>query len=218
MRSYFDEQLTRLHNNLIEMGALVEHAIAEATRALKERDVDVAREIMENDSIIDEKEREIESLCLKLILSQQPVAKDLRQISAALKMITDIERIGDHAADISELCVYLDGQEFIKKLEHIPQMAEASIKMVTDSIDAFVRKDLDLAQSVIDYDDVADELYITIKKDLIELIHEDIDAGEQAFDLMQIAKYYERIGDHAVNIAEWVIFSITGRHKSKQAL
>lgn len=218
MRSRFDEKLAQLNNNLIEMGALVEHAIAKATKALQERDADTARKIMDDDAIIDEKEKEIESLCLKLILNQQPVARDLRQISTALKMITDMERIGDHAADISELCVYLDGQELIKKLEHIPQMAEAAIKMVTDGIDAFVNKDLALAQSVIDYDDVVDALYMAIKKDLIELVHKDVGAGEQAFDLLQIAKYYERIGDHAANIAEWVIFSITGKHKDTQVL
>jgi len=218
MRSRFDEQLTGLNNNLIEMGALIEHAIGSATKALQERDVAAAKKIMADDGIIDEKEKEIESLCLKLLLHQQPVARDLRQISTALKMITDMERIGDQAADISELCVYLNGQEFIKRLEHIPQMAEATIKMVTDSIDAFVNKDLELAQSVIGYDDVVDALYVSIKQDLIGLIHEDADAGEQAFDLLQIAKYYERIGDHAENIAEWVIFSITGKHRNKQVL
>lgn len=218
MRSRFDEKLTQLNNSLIEMGALVEYAIAKATEALKARDIDTARKIIEDDRIIDEKEKDIESLCLKLILNQQPVARDLRQISTALKMITDMERIGDQAADISELCVYLDGQEFIKRMEHIPKMAEATIMMVSKSIDAFVNKDLELAQSVIDYDDVVDDLYLAIKKDLIELVHEDESKGEQAFDLMQIAKYYERIGDHAVNIAEWVIFSITGKHKDTQVL
>lgn len=218
MRSRFDEKLAQLNNNLIEMGALVEHAIAKATTALRERDAAAAREIIADDSIIDAKEKEIESLCLKLILNQQPVARDLRQISTALKMITDMERIGDHAADISELCVYLDGQEYIKKLEHIPQMAEAAVKMVTDGIDAFVNKDLELARAVIGRDDVVDDLYVTVKRDLIELVHEDVSTGEQAFDLLQIAKYYERIGDHAVNIAEWVIFSITGKHKDKQVL
>ena len=216
MRSRFDEQLTLLNNSLIEMGALVERAIAKATKALVSHDADSARNIIDGDEIIDEKEKEIESQCLKLILSQQPVARDLRQISTVLKMITDMERIGDHAADISELCIYLATEEYIKKLEHLPQMAEATIKMVTDSIDAFVKKDLELAQAVIDYDDVVDDLYFTIKQDLIELVHEDVQNGEQAFDLLQIAKYYERIGDHAVNIAEWVIFSITGKHKNRQ--
>ena len=218
MRSRFDEQLIQLNNSLIEMGALIERAIANATKALITQDADTAKSIIGGDTVIDEKEKEIESLCLKLILNQQPVARDLRQISTALKMITDMERIGDQAADISELCIFLATQEYIKKLEHIPQMAEATIKMVTDSIDAFVKKDLELAQAVIDYDDVVDELYVTVKKDLIELVHVDVKNGEQAFDLLQIAKYYERIGDHAVNIAEWVIFSITGKHKDKQVL
>jgi len=218
MRSRFDEQLTQLNHSLIEMGALVERAIARATKALISQDADTARSIIDGDAIMDEKEKEIESLCLKLILNQQPVAKDLRQISTALKMITDMERIGDQAADISELCIFLATQEYIKKLDHIPQMANATMKMVTDSIDAFVKKDLELAQAVIDYDDVVDDLYVTVKRDLIELVHADVKNGEQAFDLLQIAKYYERIGDHAVNIAEWVIFSITGKHKDKQVL
>ena len=200
------------------MGALVERDIAGATKALVSQDADMAKSIITGAYAIDDKEKEIESLCLKLILNQQPVARDLRQISTALKMITDMERIGDQAADISELCVYLSAQEYIKKLEHIPQMAEATIKMVTESIDAFVKKDLELAQNVIDYDDVVDDLYVTVKRDLIDLVHEDVSNGEQAFDLLQIAKYYERIGDHAVNIAEWVIFSITGKHQDKQVL
>jgi phosphate transport system regulatory protein PhoU len=213
MRSRFDEQLTELNNKLIEMGALIENAIAQATKALVEQNTELAKKIMNNDCVIDDKEGEIESLCLKLLLNQQPVAKDLRLISAALKMITDMERIGDQAADISEICVYLASEPYIKKLEHIPQMADATIKMVTDSIDAFVKKDMELAQSVIAFDDVVDDMYVTVKKDLIELVHKDVKNGEQAFDLLQIAKYYERIGDHAVNIAEWVIFSMTGRHK-----
>ena len=212
MRSRFDEQLSALHNNLIEMGAMIEQAITKATKALLEQNVALADEVKSFDSIIDEKEKEIETQCLKLLLSQQPVARDLRQISAALKMITDMERIGDQAADISEICVFLAGQQYIKELEHIPQMAKATIKMVTDSIDAYVKSNLVLAREVIGYDNVVDNLFATIKKDLIALIHKDVQNGEQAFDLLQIAKYYERIGDHAVNIAEWVIFSITGQH------
>ncbi len=218
MRSRFDEQLMELNNNLIEMGALIERAISRATVALLNQDAETAMRIIEGDPEIDDKEKEIESLCLKLLLNQQPVAKDLRLISTALKMITDMERIGDQAADISELCVYLSGLAYIKQLEHIPQMAEAIIKMVKDAIDAFVKKDLALAESVIDYDDVVDDLYVAVKNDLIGLVHDDVKNGEQAFDLLQIAKYYERIGDHAVNIAEWVIFSITGKHKNKQVL
>ncbi|MEL7624675.1 MAG: phosphate signaling complex protein PhoU [Clostridiales bacterium] len=218
MRSRFDESLLLLNNSLIEMGGLVEGAIYKATQALLEQDASSARNIIEGDSIIDEKEKDIESQCLKLLLHQQPVARDLRQISTALKIITDMERIGDQAADISELCIYLAEQQYIKKLEHIPQMAGETIKMVTWAIDAFVKKDQALAETVIAHDDVVDSLYVTVKRDLIDLVHEDVKTGEQAFDLMQIAKYYERIGDHAVNIAEWVIFSITGKHKDKQVL
>ena len=218
MRNRFDEQLIILNNSLIEMGALVERAIELATKSLIDQDVQTAKEIIDGDVVIDEKEKEIESLCLKLILNQQPVARDLRQISTALKMITDMERIGDQAADISELCIYLSSQEYIKKLEHIPLMAEATMRMVTDSIDAYVEKDLELARRVIEDDDIVDDLYVLVKNDLIELIHKDVDSGEQAFDLLQIAKYYERIGDHAVNIAEWVVFSITGMHKDTQIL
>jgi phosphate transport system protein len=218
MRSRFDEQLSVLNNNLIEMGALIEHAISETTKAVEEQDVAAARRVIDGDDMIDDKEKEIESLCLKLLLNQQPVARDLRQVSTALKMITDMERIADQAADISEICIYLAGQEYIKRMEHIPQMAAATIKMVTNSIDAFVKKDLALAQSVISYDDVVDNLFDSVKRDLIQLIHEDVQNGEQAIDLLQIAKYLERIGDHAVNIAEWVIFSITGKHKNKQVL
>jgi phosphate transport system protein len=218
MRSRFDEQLSLLNNSLIEMGALIEHAIAKAAKALEKQDVESARKVIESDDLVDDKEKEIESLCLKLLLNQQPVARDLRQVSTALKMITDMERIGDQAADISERCVYLAEQEYIIKLDHIPQMAAATIRMVTDSIDAFVKKDSNLAQSVIAYDDVVDNLFDVVKKDLIQLIHADVQNGEQAIDLLQIAKYFERIGDHAVNIAEWVIFSITGKHKDTQVL
>lgn len=215
MRSRFDEQLIELNKSLIEMGALIEEAIAQATSALINHDIETAKKVMGSDDIINEKEKEIEASCLKLLLSQQPVARDLRQISTALKMITDMERIGDQAADISEICFSLVHQEYIKELDHIPKMANATIKMVSNCIEAFVKKDLELAKSVITHDDIVDELFVKIKKDLILLVHQDADYGEQAFDLMQIAKYYERIGDHAVNIAEWVIFSITGKHVEK---
>ncbi len=218
MRTRFDEQLTQLNNSLIEMGALIENAIANATKALESQDAAAAKSIMERDTVIDDKEKDIEGQCLKLLLSQQPVARDLRLISTALKMITDMERIGDHAADISEICLYLAGQEYISRLDFIPQMALAAIKMVSDSIDAYVKKDMAMAEEVIRHDDVIDELYLKIRSDLIRLVHEDVKNGEQAFDLIQIAKYYERIGDHAVNIAEWVIFSITGQHKNKKII
>jgi len=216
MRSQYDKQLSELSNMLIEMGALIESAIGKATKALVEHDIETAKIIVAGDERVDEQEKAIESLCLKLLLNQQPVARDLRFISSALKMITDMERIGDQAADISEITIYLANQIYIKELIHIPQMAEATMKMVTDSINAFVWKDLELALNVIAYDDVVDDLYLEVRKELIQLVHEDASKGEQAFDLMQIAKYFERIGDHATNIAEWVIFSITGKHDYKQ--
>jgi phosphate transport system protein len=218
MRSRYDEQLSQLNEDLIVMGAMIEGAINKAVRALEEQDVEAAKEVIRSDGEIDEKEREIESLCLKLILIEQPVASDLRQVSAALKMITDMERVGDHAADISELCVYLEGREPLTNWTHMRDMAVTATGMLTGAIDAYVKRDLDLAQSVIMRDDVVDDLFDAVKRDLIRLIREDASNGEQAIDLLQIAKYLERIGDHAVNIAEWVIFSITGMHKDTQVL
>jgi len=212
MRNKFDGQLAKLHDMLIEMGAMIEKNITYAIHALVQQDEAMAKQAIAFDAEIDQKEKEIEAACLRLLLQQQPVAKDLRIISAALKMITDMERIGDQAADISEITLFLIGETFIKKLEHIPKMASATSKMVTESIEAYVKMDLELAKQVIDYDDVVDDLFITVKNDLINLIHQDASYGSQALDLLMIAKYFERIGDHATNIAEWVVFSITGKH------
>ena len=205
MRNRFDRQLSTLNDELIEMGSMIEKSIETAIKALVNQDVDLARHAIEADEEIDRQERIIEDLCLKLLLQQQPVAKDLRLISSALKMITDMERIGDHASDISEITIALADQPYIKKLEHIQQMA---------SIEAFVDKDLEKANEVIKRDDVVDDLFDKVKKELIQMIHENADKGEQAADLLMVAKYMERIGDHATNISEWVIFSITGEHKS----
>lgn len=213
MRSRFDEQLEQLNNELLEMGALIEHAIESASQALINQDVESAKKAIEFDREVDQKEKDIESLCLRLLLQQQPVARDLRQISAALKMITDMERIGDQASDISEIVIYLSGTPYIKKLEHLPLMADAAIKMVKGSIDAYVTKDLELIKKIIDMDDIIDDLFVVVKNELIERIHEKVENGEQAIDLLMVAKYFERIGDHAQNIAEWVEFSITGKHK-----
>jgi len=212
MRSKFDEELAQLNDMLIEMGALVEKSIKRATHAILDNDKKMAKKAIAADRDIDGLEKEIETLCLRLLLRQQPVARDLRLISAALKMITDMERIGDQAADISEIAKFLIGKKYIINIENIPKMAEATSKMVTDSIDAFVKRDLDLAQAVIEYDDVVDDLFDAVKKDVIELIQQDQANGEQAIDFIMIAKYFERIGDHAANIAEWVVFSITGKH------
>ncbi|MDR0984456.1 MAG: phosphate signaling complex protein PhoU [Ruminococcus sp.] len=216
MKNRFDEQLNELNKNLIIMGGLIECAIAKATKALIDGDISLANEIMENDTIIDDKEKEIEAMCLKLLLIHQPVARDLRQISTALKMLTDLERIGDQAADISELCEYIN--DTMRQSDYIREMAKAVINMVTFSIDSFVRKDLSLAKSVINQDDTVDNLFMKIKNDLLLQVRENPEVGESAFDMLQVAKYYERIGDHAENIAEWVIFSITGIHKNKQLL
>ena len=212
MRNRFDNQLAEMNNELISMGALCENAIASAVKALLEGDIKLAAAAIRIDQEIDRKEREIESMCLKLLLQQQPVARDLRQISAALKMITDMERIGDQASDIAEIVTCLSG--VCGHNTHIDQMAQATIKMVTNSLDAFVRRDLTLAWSVIEYDDVVDRLFDECKSDLIAEIAQNPEDGERVLDVLMIAKYLERIGDHATNIAEWVEFSITGSHKS----
>jgi len=211
MRSHFDEQLALLNNELIAMGSLCEEAIALTAKSLSEGNVKLAKEVNALENEIDHKERDIESLCLKLILQQQPVAHDLRQISAALKMITDMERIGDQAEDIAEIINFLNGRI---PSENIPiyKMEQATIKMVTDSVDAYVKKDIELAKSVIKYDDIVDECFGKVKNQLIGVISENPGDGEYTLDLLMIAKYFERIGDHAVNIAEWVMFSILGHH------
>lgn len=213
VRNRFDEQLHALNHELLEMGALIEHAIRSATDALVKQDVEAALQAIAADKEVDQAERDIESLCLKLLLQQQPVARDLRLISSALKMITDMERIGDQASDIAELVIYLSKEPYIKELTHLPQMAEDAIRMVTGALDAYVRKDVALAQEVMRMDDAIDALFVTVKDELIALIRNDAAAGSQAIDLLMIAKYYERIGDHAQNIAEWVEYALTGRHK-----
>ncbi len=212
MRNRFDRQLCQLNDELIEMGGMIEKAIEDTIKALVTQDVELADKVIRMDDDIDSQEREIENLCLKLLLQQQPVARDLRQISSALKMITDMERIGDHATDIAEITIELHEQPYIKKLDHIQQMAKETMVMLVESIEAFVNKDIDKARKVIARDDVVDDLFVSVKKELIDMIHEDVDYGAQAADLLMVAKYMERIGDHATNISEWVIFSITGSH------
>ena len=212
MRNRFDNQLAEMNNELISMGALCENAIASAVKALLEGDIKLAAAAIRIDQEIDRKEREIESLCLKLLLQQQPVAKDLRQISAALKMITDMERIGDQAEDIAEIITFLGGRG-AENSNLLREMARSTIKMVTESVDAYVKHDTALADQVIAEDDTVDDYFARVKKDLIKRIAQDPDDGEFALDLLMIAKYFERIGDHATNIAEWVIFSVTGEHK-----
>ena len=216
MRNRFDRELIHLNDELIEMGSLIEKAIEKAISALVNQDAELARETIMMDEEIDDKEREIEHLCLKLLLQQQPVAKDLRVISSALKMITDMERIGDQASDISEITLQLADKKYIKELETIQNMAKEASVMLVKSIEAFVNKDVVLAGEVIGKDDVVHDLFMKVKNELIELISRNTDNGEQATDFLMIAKYLERSGDHATNIAEWVIFSITGEHKSEK--
>ncbi|MBQ6945259.1 MAG: phosphate signaling complex protein PhoU [Ruminococcus sp.] len=213
MRSRFDEQLNTLNTEMIEMGAMCEEAIALASKALTTGDVSLAESVSELSADIDQKERDIESRCMKLLLQQQPVARDLRQISAALKMITDMERIGDQAEDIAEIITYLEGRT-AEETVHIRDMAAETISMVTDSVDAYVKNDIVLAKAVIAHDDKVDEYFDKVKCRLIKMIAETPENGEYALDLLMIAKYFERIGDHATNIAEWVIFSVTGEHKN----
>lgn len=218
MRNRFDRQLQILDEQLTHMGELCEVAIANATKALREGDAKQARAVMAADEEIDQMEKDIERLCLKLLLQQQPVAKDLRRISAALKMITDMERIGDHASDISEMTILMADAAYETgdpiNLDLIKEMAKETTDMVIKSVDAFVQKDMDMAHWVIKEDDVVDDLFNQFKQQLIKKINENVKNGEQATDMLMVAKYFERIGDHATNIAEWVIYSITGQHEN----
>ena len=212
MRVKFEAQLERLNVELITMGALCEEVISGAAKALLDGDSGLRETVLAAERDINQKERDIESLCMKLLLQQQPVARDLRQISAALKMITDMERIGDQAEDISEIVTFLRG----RTAEHddiLCQMARATISMVTESVDAYIKHDTIKAEAVLAADDTVDAYFEQVKHALIGRIAADPADGEYALDLLMIAKYFERIGDHATNIAEWVIFSITGRHK-----
>ena len=218
MRNRFDRQLLELNNELIQMGSLIEQAIEMGISALVKQDVEKAEQAIKFDVEVDEQEKTIEALCMKLLLQQQPVAKDLRLISAALKMITDMERIGDHAADISEMTILMADSDYEKSainMEVIKEMAKETTDMVIKSVDAFVNKDLELARWVINRDDVVDDLFDSFRKELIQKINENVKNGEMATDMLMVAKYFERIGDHATNIADWVIYSITGKHEDE---
>ena len=211
MRNRFDEQLNNLNNELITMGALCEDAISSAVKLLVDNNLKMKETVYETDKQIDQKERDIETLCMKLLMQQQPVASDLRTISSALKMISDMERIGDQASDIAEIAEYANGCG-MQSETHIADMARATIQMVTDSIDSFVKKDVALAHTVIEHDNIVDDLFDKVKGELITAIENKAANAEALIDLLMIAKYFERIGDHAENIAEWVIYSITGKH------
>ena len=216
MRNKFDMQLELLSEQLIHMGELCETAINKATTALQQGSMEQAKEVIAADEEIDQMEKDIERLCLKLLLQQQPVARDLRQISAALKMITDMERIGDQTSDIAEIIISEKKSE-ASDIPKIGQMSEAAAKMVRDSVRAYVNKDLELSRQVMAADDEVDLLFEANKKELVEFIAQNKgDQGKEAFDLIMVAKYLERIADHATNIAEWVEFSLTGIHKDSK--
>ena len=215
MRSKFDEQLEALHIELIKMGCLCETAIANASKALANPDESIIRTISEIENDIDHKERDIEGLCMRLILQQQPVATDLRLVSAAMKMVSDMERIGDQASDIAEITKYVNSDPAYSDI-NMADMASATVKMVTESITSFVKSDLERARNVIRSDDVIDSMFSDIKARLIKYIQSNPEKSEHCLDLLMIAKYFERIGDHAANIAEWVEFSITGKYKGEK--
>ena len=209
MRDKYQEELEKLNANILKMGKMIEIAIESTVIALMGRDIQAASTVSENDEAIDNMEREIEALCMKLLLQQQPVATDLRVITAALKMVTDMERIGDHAADIAELVLQIPDCKY-NKMDTITEISTQIIKMIHDSVDSFIQRNYDKAQIVIAQDDIVDNLYHEIKSDLIQKIKK-TDDGEQILDYLLIARYFERIGDHATNIAKWVVFAITGK-------
>lgn len=215
MRDFFQEQLNELNRELTRMGAACEEIIALASHALTDWDEELVRKVSTIGSQIDESERTIESICLKLLLRQQPVARDLRQISAAMKMITDMERIGDQAEDIVEIVPYMTAHPD-EKFPKIREMAKAAQAMVTEAVDAYVKQDLNMARKVMAHDDVVDSYFSQVKSGIIDIIAAEPAEGEYALDLLMIAKYFERIGDHCTNIAEWVEFSVTGIHEDCQ--
>ena len=213
IRKVFEEELAELKTELVEMCYLTEQMIGDAITALVNRDRELGKSIGDMDKRVDEYERAIEKKCMRILLKQQPVAKDFRVVSTALKMITDIERFGDQAADIGDLVSTMPGETYIKKLTHITAMGDLALKMVRDSVNSFINNDEPLADEVIRLDDEMDELFLTVKNELIELIKVDANNGDQAIELMMVAKYLERIGDHAVNVAEWTKYNETGVHQ-----
>lgn len=210
MRQVFQDQMKELEIEMISTGGLLEQAIDAAVKALTEENFEKIQEVRHLEEAVDHAEKKIENLCLRLITLQQPVAGDMRRISAALKMITDMERIGDQAADIADLSERLIDHGVYRHAKHLNQMAEVTSDMVSSAIDAYVNNDLELAKKVMRTDDVVDELFVNVKDDLIALIRQSDQQIESAVDLLMVAKYFERIGDHAVNIAEWVDYSING--------
>lgn len=218
MRVNFEMALEDLNVELIKMGATVEDAIRSAVTALKNKDISLAKEIIETDRKIDDMEKDIESKCLSLILKQQPVARDLRVVSTALKMVTDMERIGDQASEIAELTLEIDDGHFFSVIEHIPNMAEVAIGMVHGAITAFVNQDVEAAREIAAKDDIVDELFTKVKHEISKILRESPDKSDMSINFLLIAKYFERIGDHAENICEWVEFGETGEYKNERIL
>ena len=212
VRKIFEEELANLKTELVEMCRLTEQMIDNAILALVNRDRELGKSIGEMDKRVDEYEMNIEKRCMRILLKQQPVAKDFREVSTALKMITDIERFGDQASDIGDLVYTMPGEKYIKKLHHITTMGNLAVKMVRESVNSFINNDERLADEVIKLDDEMDDLFITVKNELIELIRKDGNNGDQAIEMMMVAKYLERIGDHAVNVCEWTKYNETGVH------
>ena len=213
MRSKFDEQLSELNVEMIEMGRKIVQSISMAIEALSNRDAVLAKKIMDEDTEIDRMQKRIENICFDLLIQQQPVAKDLRNVTAAMKMVTDMERIGDHASDISEMTILMGENSNIEQFNHIKKMAAETMLMLNHSIEAYVEKNKEKANEVIVHDDVVDELFNEAKREIIKLIRDNPREGEEATDLLMVAKYFERIGDHATNIAEWVIYSLKTSEK-----
>ncbi len=208
MRMRFDEQLRQLNSEMTLMGHLIEKAIQDTIEAFFDQNVEKAKQTMKDDELVDQEQKKIENICFQLLIQQQPVARDLRVITAAMKMVTDMERIGDHAADISELTVMMADSPYVMKVEHIKRMSAEAVYMLLQAIEAYVERDMEKARRVIEHDDVVDELFVEVKSDLIEVMQNDTGYAEYAADLLMVNKYLERIGDHATNIAEWVIFSL----------
>ncbi|MCR5295065.1 MAG: phosphate signaling complex protein PhoU [Lachnospiraceae bacterium] len=208
MRVKFDEQLRLLNREMLEMGGMIEKAIQETIDAFFKQDVEKARQIMKDDELVDQEQKKIENMCFQLLIQQQPVARDLRTITAAMKMVTDMERIGDHAADISELTIMVAGSSGLQNGEHLKKMAAETVQMLLEAVEAYVERDIKKARRVIAHDDIVDELFVKVKADLILVMRTNSEIAEYAADLLLVNKYLERIGDHATNIAEWVIFSI----------
>ena len=215
MRSKFDEQLKILNQEMMFMGSMIEDSIQKAIDALMSQDKELARKIMESDSDVDHEQKKIEGICFNLLMQQQPVARDLRGISAAMKMVTDMERIGDHASDISEITIMLADKPYVLEQGDIKKMASETVLMLLRSIEAYVEKDMEKAKKVIKHDDVVDDLFDKVKSEIIEMIRKEPEDGEQATDMLMIAKYFERIGDHATNIAEWVIFALDDKKEQQ---